>query len=96
MGGGLQSDRVQHSAARDERPGPRRVHAEFLDRDAALGLEAYVDDRKVLLDPDDLALDDIAFRQFVGPQALVQHRGEIVACGVHFMAAGHLCCCAQA
>ena len=35
--------------------------AEFLQRDAAFGLEADVDDGDVLLDGDDRALDDAAF-----------------------------------
>ena len=34
---------------------------EFAQRDAAFGLRAHVDDRKVLFDADDLALDDGAF-----------------------------------
>ena len=52
--------------------------AEFLDGDAAFHFEADVDDRHVLLDADDLALDDGPFEQVVLRQALGQHRGEIV------------------
>ena len=57
------------------RPGPH----EFLERDAALGLQADVDDGEVLLDGDDDALDDGAFRHVVGAEALVEQGREILA-----------------
>ena len=39
--------------------------AEFLERDAAFGLETDVDDREILFDRDDGALDDGAFQRLV-------------------------------
>ena len=52
--------------------------AKFLQRDAAFGLQADVDDDDVIVDPDDGAPDDGAFEAVVRAQGLVQHRGEIV------------------
>src|SRR5262249_5108737 len=52
---------------------------EFAQRNAALGLRAYVDDRKVLLDADDFALDDGAFRRAALGEGLLEHCREIVA-----------------
>src|SRR5690606_12560339 len=51
--------------------------AELLKRDAALGLEADIDDGKVLLDADDLALDDRAFERLVRNERVHQHGLEI-------------------
>src|SRR6185436_16031026 len=52
---------------------------ELADRDATLGLRADIDQRHVLLDTDDLALDDGAFLQIALAECLIEHRGEIFA-----------------
>src|SRR5882724_9985700 len=54
----------------------------FAQRDAALGLQADVDDGHVLFNRNNLALDDGAFLQVAAGKRLVQHRGEIIARGV--------------
>ena len=54
----------------------------FAQRDAALGLQADVDDGHVLFNRNHLALDDGAFLKVATGEGLVQHRGEIVAGGV--------------
>ena len=41
--------------------GPAPADREFLERHAAFGLEADIDERDVVLDRDDAALDDGAF-----------------------------------
>jgi hypothetical protein len=56
-------------------------HGEFLEGDAALGLQADIDHGEVVLDGDDGALDDGAFLRALGLEALFQHRGEIFAAG---------------
>jgi len=55
------------------------VDAEFLQLDAAFGLQTDVDDGEVLFDPDDLALDDGAFREVAAAHGVVEERFEIVA-----------------
>ena len=52
---------------------------EFLEGDAALGLEADVDDGHVLFDGDDAALDDRAFEGLVLAIGLIEQSGEILA-----------------
>ena len=59
------------------RPG----RGEFLERHAAFGLQADVDDGEVLLDGDDGALDDGAFLQIALVERLVEQGGEIFARG---------------
>ena len=56
-------------------------HREFLEGDAAFGLQADIDHGEVVLDGDDGALDDGAFLGRLGLEALLQHRREIVAAG---------------
>ncbi len=51
-------------------------------RDAALGLQADVDDGHVLFNRNHLALDDGAFLKVSAGEGFIQHRGEIVAAGV--------------
>ena len=51
--------------------------AEFLERDAAFGLQADVDDREILLDGDDGALDDGAFQRLVVDERVHQQGFEI-------------------
>ena len=53
----------------------------FADRNAAFGLRADVDQRHVLLDPDDNAFDDGAFLQTTLAERLIEHCGEIFARG---------------
>ena len=70
----------------------RRIAAvigEFLERHAPFGLEADVDDRHVLFDRDDLALDDRSFERFVGAVGLVQQSGEILARGRQGLSGSH-------
>ena len=60
----------------------RRVAAvigEFLQRDAAFGLQTDVDQRHVFFDRDDAALDDRTFEGLVLAVGLVQKGGEILA-----------------
>ena len=54
---------------------------EFLEGDAALRLQADVDDGHVLFDGDDPALDDRALEGLVIPVGLAEKRGEILARG---------------
>src|SRR5690606_85484 len=54
-------------------------NAEFLDRNAAFHLQTDVDDGEVLLDADDLALDDAAFKKIVLGEAISKHRSEVLA-----------------
>src|SRR5690606_23293933 len=57
--------------------------AKFLERDAAFGLETDVDDGKVLLDGDDLALDHGAFNGVVVEEAVHQEGFEVFfGCGL--------------
>src|SRR6185437_9932550 len=56
-------------------------HGEFLQGDAAFGLQADVHHREVILDGDDGALDDRPFLGALGLKALLQHGGEIFAAG---------------
>ena len=59
----------------------RRVAAvigELLQRDAAFGLETDVDQRHVLFDRDDAALDDRALEGLVGAVRLIEQCGKIV------------------
>ena len=68
----------------------RRIAAvigEFLERDAAFGLQTDVDERHVFFDRDDLALDDRAFEGLVVAVGLVEQSGEILA-----RRRGGLCC----
>src|SRR6185295_9797173 len=51
---------------------------ELPDRHAAFGLGADIDDRKILLDPDDLSLDDGPFLQAALGKRLLEQRGEIL------------------
>ncbi|MHC2612736.1 hypothetical protein ACVMGF_003809 [Bradyrhizobium diazoefficiens] len=53
----------------------------FAQGDAALGLQADVDDGHVLFNCNHLALDDGAFLQVATCEGLVEHRGEIVTRG---------------
>src|SRR6266702_2033930 len=53
----------------------------FAQRDAALGLQANVDDGHVLFNCNHLALDDGALLQAATCEGLVEHRGEIIARG---------------
>jgi len=67
------------------------VDAEFLDQDAAFGLQTDVDDGEVLLDANDLAVDDGAFGEVAG----AAHRGveegrEVIAAGVQAQIVSHL------
>ena len=60
----------------------RRVAAvigEFLQRDAALGLQTDVDQRHILLDGDDAALDHRTLERLVGAVGLIQKGCEILA-----------------
>ena len=50
---------------------------EFLERDAALGLEADVDDGEILFDRDDCPLDDRSFHHLIGVEGLIEKSGEI-------------------
>ena len=50
---------------------------EFLDRDPALGLQADIDDREILLDADDGPFYDAALDQRVGFEGLDQEGGKI-------------------
>ena len=59
----------------------RRVAAvvgEFLQRDPAFGLQTDVDQRHVLFDGDDAALDDRALKGLVGAVRLIEQCGKIV------------------
>ena len=49
---------------------------EFAQRHAAFGLEPDVDDREVLLDPDDRALDDGPFLQMAVAERLIEHAAK--------------------
>jgi hypothetical protein len=62
--------------------------AEFLQRDAALDLEADIDDGHVLLDGRDQTLDDGTFGGMLGGERLVEQAGKIVTGGVCL---GHMC-----
>ena len=53
--------------------------AELAQRHAAFGLQANVDDGEVLLDRNDTAVDDRAFGEGIGVEALFEHCREIVA-----------------
>ena len=53
--------------------------AEFLQGDAALGLEPDIDDRNVLLDGDDGALDDTTFLKRRSAERLFKESGELIA-----------------
>jgi len=53
--------------------------AKFLDGDAALGLEAHVNDRKVLFETHDRPLDHLAFHEVSSAEGLVQEGREVVA-----------------
>ena len=57
---------------------------EFAQGDAALALQADVDDGLVVLDRGDGALDDASLKAAVGTAAkrFIEHRGEIVAGGI--------------
>ena len=52
---------------------------ELAQRHAAFGLQSDIDDREILLDPDDRPLDDGAFLQIAMIERLVEHGGEIFA-----------------
>ena len=54
------------------------VIGEFLQRDAAFGLQTDVDQRHVLFDRDDATLDDRALERLVGAVGLVEQCSEIV------------------
>ena len=54
---------------------------EFLERDAAFGLQADIDHDEVVLDRDHAALDDGAFEAGCSAERLVEQRGEVVADG---------------
>ena len=60
---------------------------EFLERDAAFGLQTDVDDRDILLDRDDLALDDGPFAERRTRRRFIEKRGEILAGRVMLQAA---------
>ena len=57
------------------------VVGEFLERDAAFGLQTDVDQRHVLFDRDDATLDDRTFERLVGAIGLVEQCSEIVTRG---------------
>ncbi len=52
---------------------------EFLQRNAALGLQAHVDDGEVLFDPDHRPFDDGAFLQVTVAERFFEQRGKIFA-----------------
>lgn len=52
---------------------------EFLERDATFGLQTDVDDRHVLLNGNDLALDDGTFEGLVTGERFLEQGGEILA-----------------
>ncbi len=56
-------------------------HREFLEGNAAFGLQTDIDQGEIVFDGDNGALDDVAFSRGVGLEAVVQHRDEIVAAG---------------
>src|SRR5690606_29533962 len=72
--------------------------AEFLERNAPLGLETDVDDGEILLDRDHLALDHGAFQRLVVEERVHQHGLEIVLgyslnCQAYLhLATGGWCC----
>src|SRR3990167_5498935 len=76
--------------AHDDRALALVIDAEFLDRDAALGLEAHIDDRKVLFDAHDYALDNLTFHEVTAAHALVEQGGEIVPRGIEAHIVGHI------
>src|SRR5579884_4089641 len=49
---------------------------EFLERHAAFGFEADIDQRRIVLDGDDAALDDGAFEAVLDPERLVEQGGK--------------------
>jgi hypothetical protein len=66
------------------------VDAEFLDQDAAFGLQTDVDNGEVLFDPDDQTLDDGAFGEIAGSaHGGVEEGREIIAAGVEAEIVGH-------
>jgi hypothetical protein len=69
-------DRIAHLDV-----GGHARHGEFLEGDAALGLQAHIDHREIIFDGDDGALDDGALLGALGLEALLQHGGEIFAAG---------------
>ncbi len=54
-------------------------HREFFERDAAFGLQADIDDGKIVLDGDDRAAHDRSFGGRTFDEALFEHCREIVA-----------------
>ncbi len=66
--------------------------AEFLQRDAALGLQADVDDGEVLLDRDDQAGHHRAFDEITSAQRFFQQGGEVVAGRVQTHIVSHKLC----
>ena len=56
---------------------------EFLERDAAFGLQTDIDDGDVFFDGDDAALDDRTFESFVLAVAFIEQSGKILARRVH-------------
>src|SRR6516165_10862904 len=60
----------------------------FAQCDAALGLQADVDDSHVLFNCNHLALDNGAFLQVAAGEGLIQHRGEIIAAGTVSISSG--------
>ena len=55
-------------------------YGEFLERNAAFGLQTDIDDREILFDCDDRPLDDGALHEFIGFERLVEEGGKIFPC----------------
>jgi hypothetical protein len=72
------------------------VVGEFLQRDPALGLQTDVDQRHVLFDRNDAALDDRTLERLLGAVGLVEQSSEVVTrrrerlCGSHSVSWGPL------
>ena len=63
--------------------------AEFLQRHAAFGLQTDVDDREILFDPDNLAVDHLALDEITAAQGLVEQGREVFAGRVHVHVISH-------
>src|SRR5262249_39799957 len=58
--------------------GPLARGGEFLELDAALGLQSDIDEGEVVLDGDDNALENAAFEPVAGSDRFLEQRGETV------------------
>ena len=63
---------------------------ELAERDATLGLQTDVDDRHILLDGDDLALDDGPFEGVRLAERFIEKRGEVLTGRVILQSCGHV------